>query len=135
MYRALAVIAAEGVNHLPKYCLAIAGALMGGAVLVDLLKDFVVPIGYKQFVPIPSAVSIPFFIGAPIAIDFCLGGAVMLVWCAFLTPCCHLLARCSVLHADLDENCCYGRASGVRRSIVLSYANACVLLRLCSSAT
>ena len=78
----MAVIAAEGVNHLPKYCLAIAGALMGGAVLVNLLKDFVVPPAYKKFVPLPSAVSIPFFIGAPIAIDFCLGGAIMLVWCA-----------------------------------------------------
>jgi len=27
-------------------------------------------------------VSIPFFVGAPIAIDFCLGGAIMLIWCA-----------------------------------------------------
>ena len=34
----MAVIAAEGVNHLPKYCLAIAGVLMGAAVLVNLIK-------------------------------------------------------------------------------------------------
>ena len=45
-------------------------------------QDFVVPRPYKKFVPLPSAVSIPFFIGAPIAIDFCLGGAIMLAWCA-----------------------------------------------------
>ena len=38
VYRALAVIAAEGVNHLPKWCLAVAGMLMGAAVLVNLLK-------------------------------------------------------------------------------------------------
>ena len=87
VYRALAVIAAEGVNHLPRYCLAIAGALMGGAVLINLLKDFVVPPAYKKFVPLPSAVSIPFFIGAPIAIDFCMGGAIMLIWCALLHAC------------------------------------------------
>ena len=47
-------------------------------------QDFVVPRPYKKFVPLPSAVSIPFFIGAPIAIDFCLGGAIMLAWCAAL---------------------------------------------------
>ena len=45
-------------------------------------QDFLVPRPYKKFVPLPSAVSIPFFIGAPIAIDFCLGGAIMLAWCA-----------------------------------------------------
>ena len=38
VYRALAVIAAEGVNHLPKWCLGVAGLLMGAAVLVNLLK-------------------------------------------------------------------------------------------------
>lgn len=59
-----------------------AAGLVGAAVFVDLLKDFVVPSPYKKFVPIPSAVSIPFFVGAPIAIDFCLGGAIMLIWCA-----------------------------------------------------
>lgn len=46
------------------------------------LKDFVVPVAYKKWVPIPSAVSIPFIVGAPIAIDFCLGGFIMLAWCA-----------------------------------------------------
>jgi hypothetical protein len=54
---------------------------MGAAIATNLIKDFVVPGGYKKFVPIPSAVSIPFFIGAPIAIDFCMGGAIMLIWC------------------------------------------------------
>ena len=34
----MAVIAAEGVNHLPKYCLAVAGVLMGAAVLVNVIK-------------------------------------------------------------------------------------------------
>lgn len=55
---------------------------MGAAVATNLIKDFLVPGTYKKFVPIPSAVSIPFFIGAPIAIDFCMGGAIMLIWYA-----------------------------------------------------
>ena len=38
---------------------------------------------YKKFMPIPSAISIPFYIGAPIAIDFCLGGAVLFFWRMF----------------------------------------------------
>lgn len=57
---------------------------MGAAIATNLIKDFIVPGNYKKFVPIPSAVSIPFFIGAPIAIDFCMGGAIMLSWCGLL---------------------------------------------------
>ena len=43
-------------------------------------QDFLLPQRYKKFMPIPSAISIPFYIGAPIAIDFCLGGAVIFLW-------------------------------------------------------
>ncbi len=38
------------------------------------------PQKHKKFMPIPSAVSIPFYIGAPIAIDFCLGGGIRYFW-------------------------------------------------------
>jgi hypothetical protein len=44
------------------------------------VQDFLLPVPYKKFMPIPSAISIPFYIGAPIAIDFCLGGAVLFFW-------------------------------------------------------
>ena len=79
----MAVIAAYGVGSLPRYCIALSCAMAGAAVAIDLIKDFLVPGPYKKFVPIPSAMAIPFFVGAPIAIDFCVGGAIMLIWCAF----------------------------------------------------
>ena len=44
------------------------------------MQDFLLPGPYKKYMPIPSAISIPFYIGAPIAIDFCLGGAVLFFW-------------------------------------------------------
>ena len=47
------------------------------------MQDFLLPQPYKKFMPIPSAISIPFYIGAPIAIDFCLGGAVLFFWRMF----------------------------------------------------
>ena len=45
-----------------------------------VMQDFLLPQRYKRYMPIPSAVSIPFYIGAPIAIDFCMGGAILWVW-------------------------------------------------------
>lgn len=45
-----------------------------------LLQDFMLPQAAKKYMPIPSAVSIPFYIGAPIAIDFCIGGGIMYFW-------------------------------------------------------
>ena len=44
------------------------------------VQDFLLPQRFKKFMPIPSAISIPFYIGAPIAIDFCLGGAIIFLW-------------------------------------------------------
>ena len=38
------------------------------------------PQKYKKFMPIPSAVSIPFYIGAPLAIDFALGSGILVIW-------------------------------------------------------
>lgn len=40
------------------------------------------PLAYKKWVPLPSAVSIPFIVGPRIAIDFCLGGFIVLMWYA-----------------------------------------------------
>ena len=51
--------------------------------IASLAQDFLLPVQYKKFMPIPSAISIPFYIGAPIAIDFCLGGAVLFFWRMF----------------------------------------------------
>lgn len=44
------------------------------------MQDFLLPQRFKRYMPIPSAVSIPFYIGAPIAIDFCMGGAILWFW-------------------------------------------------------
>ena len=52
-------------------------------VLPTAEQDFLLPGPYKKFMPIPSAISIPFYIGAPIAIDFCLGGGILFLWRLF----------------------------------------------------
>ena len=43
-------------------------------------QDFLLPGRYKKFMPIPSAISIPFYIGTYIALDFCVGAAILLIW-------------------------------------------------------
>ena len=44
------------------------------------VQDFLLPQRYKKFMPIPSAISIPFYIGTYIALDFCVGAAILLIW-------------------------------------------------------
>ena len=38
IYRGMGIVAANGVNTLPKYCLAISGALFGLAIVMDLIR-------------------------------------------------------------------------------------------------
>ena len=47
---------------------------------VSASQDFLLPQRYKKFMPIPSAISIPFYIGTYIALDFCVGAVILLLW-------------------------------------------------------
>lgn len=77
--RAMALVGAQGVGVLPKNT----GWLMLGlfifALLVNIARD-VLPAQIGRFMPLPSSMSLPFFLGAPISINMALGSTIVLGW-------------------------------------------------------
>ncbi|XP_073006856.1 probable metal-nicotianamine transporter YSL6 isoform X1 [Typha latifolia] len=79
IYREMAILGVEGFSALPKHCLEICCAFFLAAVLINLLRD-VTPKNVSQYIPIPMAMAIPFYIGAYFAIDMFVGTVILFVW-------------------------------------------------------
>ncbi|XP_038725734.1 probable metal-nicotianamine transporter YSL6 isoform X2 [Tripterygium wilfordii] len=79
IFREMAILGVEGFAELPKHCLAICGGFFVAALLVNLLRD-VTPKNISQFIPIPMAMAVPFYIGAYFAIDMFVGTVILFVW-------------------------------------------------------
>ncbi|KAG6602703.1 putative metal-nicotianamine transporter YSL7, partial [Cucurbita argyrosperma subsp. argyrosperma] len=79
VYRNMALLAVEGFSSLPKNCLTLCYGFFAAAVVINLIRDLS---GKKirQFIPIPMAMAIPFYIGSYFAIDMCLGSLILFVW-------------------------------------------------------
>ncbi|KAK9090077.1 hypothetical protein Sjap_023254 [Stephania japonica] len=79
IYREMAILGVEGFSELPKHCLAMCCGFFVAALIVNLLRD-VVPKRISQFIPIPMAMAIPFYIGAYFAIDMFVGTVILFIW-------------------------------------------------------
>lgn len=79
IFREMAILGTEGFSELPKHCLALCYGFFVAALLINLLRD-VTPTKVSQFIPIPMAMSIPFYIGAYFAIDMFIGTVILFVW-------------------------------------------------------
>ncbi|KAJ4822160.1 putative metal-nicotianamine transporter ysl6, partial [Turnera subulata] len=79
IFREMAILGTEGFSELPKHCLAMCCGFFVAALLVNLLRD-VTPKKISQFIPIPMAMSVPFYIGAYFAIDMFVGTVILFVW-------------------------------------------------------
>ncbi|KAI3457815.1 hypothetical protein Pfo_014478 [Paulownia fortunei] len=79
IYREMAILGVEGFSELPKHCLAICCGFFVAALAINLLRD-VTPKKVSQFVPIPMAMAVPFYIGAYFAIDMFVGTVILFVW-------------------------------------------------------
>ena len=79
IYREMAILGVEGFSALPKHCLAICGGFFASALGINLLRD-VAPARISQYVPIPMAMAVPFYIGAYFAIDMFVGTVILFVW-------------------------------------------------------
>ncbi|PIA33838.1 hypothetical protein AQUCO_04000127v1 [Aquilegia coerulea] len=79
IFREMAILGVEGFSELPKHCLAICCVFFVSALIINLLKD-VTPTKISQFIPIPMAMAIPFYIGAYFAIDMFVGTVILFVW-------------------------------------------------------
>ncbi|KAK4392855.1 putative metal-nicotianamine transporter YSL6 [Sesamum angolense] len=79
IYREMAILGVEGFSELPKHCLAICCGFFVAALAINLLRD-VTPKKVSQFIPIPMAMAVPFYIGAYFAIDMFVGTVILFVW-------------------------------------------------------
>lgn len=79
VYRNMALLAVEGFSSLPKNCLSLCYGFFAAAIVINLIRDLS---GKKvsQYIPIPMAMAIPFYIGPYFAIDMCLGSLILFVW-------------------------------------------------------
>ncbi|XP_057967343.1 probable metal-nicotianamine transporter YSL7 [Malania oleifera] len=79
VYRNMAVLGVEGFSALPKHCLTLCYIFFAAAILINLVRD-VVGKKWARFIPIPMAMSIPFYLGCNFAIDMCVGSLILYVW-------------------------------------------------------
>lgn len=71
--------ATQGFEELPKHCGALMGGFFAAAICVSLVRDLL-PEKWARFLPIPMAMAIPFYIGANVAVDICIGALVKAYW-------------------------------------------------------
>ncbi|XP_052625435.1 probable metal-nicotianamine transporter YSL6 [Lactuca sativa] len=79
IYREMAILGVEGFSELPKHCLALCCGFFVAALVLNLVRDWS-PAKVAQFVPIPMAMAVPFYIGAYFAIDMFVGTVILFVW-------------------------------------------------------
>lgn len=79
IFREMAILGVEGFSALPKHCMAICCVFFVAALVINLLRD-VTPKKVSQFIPIPMAMAIPFYIGAYFAIDMFVGTVILFIW-------------------------------------------------------
>ncbi|XP_015570953.1 probable metal-nicotianamine transporter YSL6 isoform X1 [Ricinus communis] len=79
IFREMAILGIEGFSELPKHCLAMCCGFFIAALVINLLRD-VIPKRISQYIPIPMAMAVPFYIGAYFAIDMFVGTVVLYIW-------------------------------------------------------
>ncbi|XP_020201803.1 probable metal-nicotianamine transporter YSL6 [Cajanus cajan] len=73
------MVGIQGFSELPKYCLEMCGGFFAAALAINLLRD-VTPKKFSQYIPIPMAMAVPFYIGAYFAVDMFIGTVILFVW-------------------------------------------------------
>lgn len=79
VYRSMALIGVEGFSALPAHCLQICYGMFAAAVVINIVRD-TLPKKVAQYVPIPMAMAIPFYIGGYFAIDMFVGTVIRFVY-------------------------------------------------------
>ena len=69
----------QGIGQLPNHCAQLMLGFFLVAIAMSIIRD-VLPAKWARFVPIPMAMAIPFYIGANVAIDICIGALVKAYW-------------------------------------------------------
>ncbi|XP_043695241.1 probable metal-nicotianamine transporter YSL7 [Telopea speciosissima] len=79
VFRGMAMLGVEGVSALPNHCLQLCYGFFFASILINGIRDGV---GKKwaQYIPIPMAMAIPFYIGSYFTIDMFVGSVILFVW-------------------------------------------------------
>ncbi|CAK9185577.1 unnamed protein product [Ilex paraguariensis] len=79
VYHNMAKLGVNGFSALPKNCLMLCLVFFGAAIVVNLIRD---SLGKNRawFIPLPMAMSIPFYLGPYFAIDMCVGSLILYIW-------------------------------------------------------
>ncbi|KAF3777347.1 putative metal-nicotianamine transporter [Nymphaea thermarum] len=80
IYRNIALLGVQGFGSLPKHCFELCCAFFAAAIVINLLKNVILPKKVAGYVPIPMAMAIPFYIGGYFAIDMCVGSLILYAW-------------------------------------------------------
>ncbi|KAL6874368.1 hypothetical protein ACP4OV_013388 [Aristida adscensionis] len=79
IFREMAILGVEGLSALPHHCAALCCCFFAAAIVTNVVRD-VAPEWVSRYVPVPMAMTIPFYIGAYFAIDMFVGTAILYVW-------------------------------------------------------
>ncbi|KAI9083964.1 hypothetical protein K1719_033960 [Acacia pycnantha] len=79
IYREMAILGVEGFSELPKHCLALCFGFFIAALVINLARDLI-PKKISQYIPIPMAMAVPFYIGAYFAVDMFVGTVILFIW-------------------------------------------------------
>ncbi|ESW33666.1 hypothetical protein PHAVU_001G088900 [Phaseolus vulgaris] len=79
IFREMAIIGVQGFSELPLYCLEMCGGFFAAALAINLVRD-VTPKKFSQYIPIPMAMAVPFYIGAYFAVDMFVGTVILFIW-------------------------------------------------------
>ncbi|XP_028786146.1 probable metal-nicotianamine transporter YSL6 [Neltuma alba] len=79
IYREMAILGVEGFSELPKHCLALCCGFFVAALVINLARDLI-PKKISQYIPIPMAMAVPFYIGAYFAVDMFVGTVILFIW-------------------------------------------------------
>ncbi|KAK3151739.1 hypothetical protein QOZ80_3AG0249880 [Eleusine coracana subsp. coracana] len=79
IYRNMAILGVQGFSALPRHSMSLSAGFFAFAVLTNVLRD-VLPRRYGRFVPLPTAMAVPFLVGASFAIDMVVGSVVVFAW-------------------------------------------------------
>ncbi|KAJ7960720.1 Oligopeptide transporter [Quillaja saponaria] len=77
--REIATFGIDGFAGLPKHCLKFCFVAFALAIVLNIIRD-ILPKKLAKNIPIPTAIAIPFSIGAAYSVDMCIGSLIALLW-------------------------------------------------------
>ncbi|KAJ4973106.1 hypothetical protein NE237_006280 [Protea cynaroides] len=79
VFRSMAILGVEGFSSLPQHCLQLCYGFFAASIVINGIRDSVGK-KWSQYIPLPMAMAIPFYIGSYFTIDMCVGSLILFVW-------------------------------------------------------